>query len=123
MIAAPVAARSKLQSDPWVCQFHWPLTEIVTVPLPLSIAVALIVPRIGLLASPNAPATRNVTEIGSVGLPVPLAFDGDRDGAVAVVDRSRLDRPEDRVARVTERACDEERHRDRIRGSASSTGL
>src|ERR1041385_9045839 len=61
MIAAPVAARSKLQSDPWVCQFHWPLTEIVTVPLPLSIAVALIVPRIGLLASPNAPATRNVT--------------------------------------------------------------
>jgi hypothetical protein len=53
-IPTPVPARSALQSALWESQFHSPLTEIVTVPSPLSTVVALIVPVMGLPASADA---------------------------------------------------------------------
>jgi hypothetical protein len=54
----PVAARSKLQSLLCESQFHWPRTYTVTPePLASGTIVPLIVPRIGLPASPNALAT------------------------------------------------------------------
>src|SRR5438093_1555909 len=69
MIPTPAPFRSVLQSLPCDSQFHWPRTKIVTVPSPLSTALPLIVPRIGLPASASAPATRKISPPASAAKP------------------------------------------------------